>query len=61
MAWTVKISTLAVPTLEQFAPTVLLLHDTVASMTWAAVLSQTFLFIALLSAVSADRLLRKRF
>lgn len=61
IAWTVKIATLAVPTLEQFAPTALLLHNNPADIAWPAVLSQTLLFTALLLAVCADRLLRKRF
>ncbi|HEX7028777.1 MAG TPA: hypothetical protein VF268_16160 [Gammaproteobacteria bacterium] len=61
MAWTVKAATLIVPTLGEFAPAVLLLHEHPAETAWLPLLTQTLLFTALLLAVSAERLLRKQF
>lgn len=61
MAWIVKVATFAVPTLEQFAPTVLLLYDASGDIAWLPVLLQTLLFTVLLLAVSVDYLRRRRF
>lgn len=61
MAWLVKTAAWVVPSLERFAPTALLLYDTPGDVNWMPVLLQTFLYAALLFAVSIDYLQRKRF
>lgn len=60
MAWIVKAATMVVPALERFAPTTPLLYDA-PGVDWMPVLLQTILYTALLLAVSADYLRRKRF
>lgn len=61
MAWIVKTAALVVPSLERFAPTALLLYDMPRNIDWTPVLLQTFIYAALLLAVSIDYLRRKRF
>jgi ABC-type transport system involved in multi-copper enzyme maturation permease subunit len=60
MAWVLKICTYLVPELDRFAGTEWLFYNA-PEIDWLPVLLQTILFVVLLLAVSAERLLRKEF